>query len=246
MGFALVACGRNGSDRSQSGSTQAPAKNPTGPLVMLSARDAKLARSVRETLERAGMRVADAKALDDASRGPLFFGVIELAPPADAPPGVAARWKRDVETCRPAREKCPSVRSSPECEELMQCTHTLLMGLREAWLRELGVAASITVFAGATEQRPGVADLPGFYAKAWGHKPCETTLRELRVGAESSIMSIGSDAPLPNTAAETEKLAGELAVRIARGEGTTTPREVLAWMKQPTNDADFAKLLGCP
>jgi hypothetical protein len=248
----LAACGNR--DAAPSTTTQRatpanapkPTVDPSKPLVMVLARDAKVAARARAALEKAGMRVEDAKPLDDAFNGPLFFGSIDTPPHEAAPPGVAARWKKDAQLCAPAKQKCPTLKGSPDCEDLMRCTHTLLMSLREDWIRELGATAWITVIAGTTEKAEGFeAGGTGLYAKAWGHKPCELTLRTLRVGAESAIMTLGSDAPLPSNADEAATLAGELAVRIARGEGRAFPREAITWVKPPENDAEIAALLGC-
>jgi hypothetical protein len=59
-------------------------------------------------------------------------------------------------------------------------------------------------------------------------------------------MMVGSDAPLPKSAEAAMTLAGELAVRIARGEGAASPREGLSRAKFPTTDTAFAAMLGCP
>ncbi len=240
LAISLLACGHRDVEPPKPASAT-PAAAATAPLVLVSTRDPRVATAARRALEAAGMRVEDAEPLDTFYHGSLFFGVTELPPPKGTPPGVAARWKQEIDRCRGVRATCPATPSGNACEDLLRCTQTLVVSLRESWLREVGAAAWITASAGATTRREET-----FFAKAKGHTPCERADRTLRVGAEFDIHTLGSDAPLPATAEAAITLAGELAVRIAKGEGSASPRVGLAWVNVPTTDAEIDAMLGCP
>jgi hypothetical protein len=224
----------------------------TGPLVVIDihsadANRAKLAAAASAALQRAGMSVRDGEDINEVTRGGLFSGSIESSLPPGVPPKTAALWRAGADRCRPQRERCPQVSSSNEeaCTALMRCTQSVAPAVRESWLRELGATAWIHVVAGPTEQHEGVEGPDGFFAKAWGHTLCEPKFRELRVGAESDIMMVGSDAPVPTTEAAAIETAAALVVRIARGEGTPTERGFLAHVPRPADDAATLTLLGC-
>src|SRR6185437_15312015 len=129
------------------------------------------------------------------------------------------------------------------CGKLRDCTQGAAPAIREAWLRELGATAWVHAVAGPVDNPANMAIKAPFFAKAWGFRPCELALRELRVGQESAIMTVGSDAPLPDSLDAAAATAGELAVRIAKGEGAPGPRALSVWHEASGSDA--ARALGC-
>lgn len=240
LALALLACGRHDVEPPKP-TSPATATSATAPLVLVSARDPAVASAARRSIEAAGMRVEDAKPLDAFFGGSLFFGSTEAPPPKGTPPGVAARYTRDIAQCRRVREKCPTPPGGSTCEDVLGCTQTLLVRLREDWLREVGAATWITALSGSTGQRGET-----FFAQARGHKPCERSDRTLRAGKDLELVMPGSDAPIPATAEDAIELAGELAARIAKGEGSRSLRTGLSWVEQPTTEAEVDAMLGCP
>lgn len=234
----VVACGHSASEPPAAVTPPAKPADPAGPLVLIDGRGPELA-AARAALEAAGMRVEDATHFDDDFSG-LFLAFPDPAPPAALPRSLVPRWQAAVAKCHPLQDACPELHDDPKCTERLACLHGEMPALREAWIRELGAIAWVHVVAGPTSEKPEV-----FFAKAWGHKPCEPVLRELRAGQESRIMMVGSDAPLPPTADAAAKLAGELAVRIVKGEGDKGDRALPSYVAMPQDEAGLLALLGC-
>jgi hypothetical protein len=190
------------------------------------------------------MRVLDGTEMEDAL-GPvdIIYNLFS-DPPRNAPPPTARLWREAAERCKPFHAQCPTMNSEDDaCAKLRDCTQGVAPALRESWLRELGASAWVHAIAGAVDNESGMAVKAPFFAKAWGFRPCELGMRELRVGQESPIMMVGSDAPLPDSLDAAAATAGELSVRIAKGEGPTSPRALQPWHEASGDDA--ARALGC-
>jgi hypothetical protein len=237
----VVGCGRNAPEPAPMSKGSA-AGSATNPLVLIDGKEATAA-AAKVALARAGMRVRIANEIDSAMWSGLFFGAVDAPPDKAMPPAAARMWRSAGEQCRPLKAQCPDLTlSAPGCEALLRCTQGALPAIRERWIRELGAVAWIHVVAGPTESRSGSK---GFFGKAWGHRVCEPNLRELRAGAETEMMMVGEDAPVPASEASAQETAGALAVRIARGEGEVTERPLTPHAERPSEAEGLIKLLGC-
>lgn len=234
----LAACGHSATEPPVV--KRAPTPPPeSGPLVLIDGKGPELA-AARAELVAAGIHVLDVSHFEQ-DFGALFFAYSDAKAPDALPRELVPRWDAAVAKCRPLQDACPELHDEPKCAERLTCLHREMPALREAWIRQLGAVEWVHVIAGPTYNKDGA-----FFAKAWGHAPCELGMRELRVGQESSIMMVGSAAPLPANLDAAAKTAGQLAKRIVMGEGEKIERALPSYVAAPKDDGELKQLLGCP